>query len=86
MVHGDRVRIPSDLVEWAIAQCPRQVTLRGRGGQTVTLGDGSLSWHNVGGARDVYDPRSVVCGRWSVVRGPWSVVIGQGGKWARHCC
>jgi len=58
MVHGDRVRIPSDLVEWAIAQCPRQVTLRGRGGQTVTLGDGSLSWHNVGGARDVYDPRT----------------------------
>jgi trimethylamine--corrinoid protein Co-methyltransferase len=58
VVHGDRVRIPSDLVEWAIAQCPRQVTLRGRGGQTVTLGDGSLSWHNVGGARDVYDPRT----------------------------
>jgi trimethylamine--corrinoid protein Co-methyltransferase len=58
MVHGDRVRIPSDLVEWAIAQCPRQVTLRGRGGQCVTLGDGSLSWHNVGGARDVYDPRT----------------------------
>jgi len=58
MVHGDRVRIPSDLVEWAIAQCPRQVTLRGRDGQTVTLGDGSLSWHNVGGARDVYDPRT----------------------------
>jgi trimethylamine--corrinoid protein Co-methyltransferase len=52
------VRIPSDLVEWAIAQCPRQVTLRGRGGQTVTLGDGSLSWHNVGGARDVYDLRT----------------------------
>jgi len=58
VVHGDRVRIPPDLVEWAVAQCPRRVTLRGRGGQTVTLGDGSLSWHNMGGARDVYDPRT----------------------------
>ncbi len=56
VVHRDRVRIPPDLVEWAIAQCPRRVTLRGRGGQTVALGDGSLSWHNLGGARDVYDP------------------------------
>ncbi len=58
VVHGDRVRIPPDLVEWAVAQCPRQVTLRGRGGQRVILGGGSLSWHNVGGARDVYDPRT----------------------------
>jgi len=58
VVHGDRVRIPPDLVEWAVAQCPCRVTLRGRGGQTVTLGDGSLSWHNMGGARDVYDPRT----------------------------
>ncbi len=58
VVHRDRVRIPPDLVEWAIAQCPHRVTLRGRGGQTVTLGDGSLSWHNLGGARDVYDPRT----------------------------
>lgn len=56
-VCGDRVRIPPDLVEWAVSQCPRQVTLHGRGGQAVTLGDGSLSWHNMGGARDVYDPR-----------------------------
>lgn len=58
VVHRDRVRIPPDLVEWAIAQCPHRVTLRGRGGQTVTLGDGSFSWHNLGGARDVYDPRT----------------------------
>ncbi|MFN3763503.1 MAG: trimethylamine methyltransferase family protein, partial [Anaerolineae bacterium] len=58
IVHKDRVRIPPDLVDWALAQCPRQVTLRGWSGQCVTLGDGSLSWHNVGGARDVYDPRT----------------------------
>ncbi len=58
VVYKDRVRIPPDLVDWALAQCPRQVTLRGRDGPRVTLGDGSLSWHNVGGARDVYDPRT----------------------------
>ena len=57
MVRDDRVLLPPDLVEQAVAQCPPQVTIHGRGGQTVVLGDGSLSWHNLGGARDVYDPR-----------------------------
>jgi len=57
-VQGDRVLLPPDLVERAVAQCPRQVAVRGRGGQKAVLGDGSLHWHNLGGARDVYDPRS----------------------------
>lgn len=57
-VRGDRILLLPELVEQAVAQCPRQVTLRGRGGQTITLGDGDLHWHNLGGARDVYDPRS----------------------------
>lgn len=41
-----------------MSACPRQVTIRGRGGQTEVLGDGQLHWHNLGGARDIYDPRS----------------------------
>lgn len=57
-VRKERVCIPPDLVEWAVAQCPRRVTLRGRGGSAVVLGDGTLHWHNLGGARDVYDPRT----------------------------
>jgi len=57
-VRGERVLLPPDLVEREVARCPRQVALHGRGGQTAVLGDGSLHWHNVGGARDVYDPRS----------------------------
>jgi len=57
-VREDRVLLPPDLVEWAVAQCPRQVTVRGRGGQTAVLGDGYLHWHNLGGAPDVYDPRT----------------------------
>ncbi|MDY7041141.1 MAG: trimethylamine methyltransferase family protein [Chloroflexota bacterium] len=55
---GERVLLSPDLVEWAVAQCPSQVTIRGRGGKTVMLGDGSLHWHNLGGARDIYDPRT----------------------------
>jgi trimethylamine--corrinoid protein Co-methyltransferase len=57
-VRDNRVLLPPDLVEWAVSQCPRQVVTRGRSGQTVALGDGSLHWHNLGGARDVYEPRA----------------------------
>ncbi len=57
-VRGERVLLPAGLVERAVSECPRQVALRGRGGQTVVLGDGSLHWHNLGGARDVYEPRT----------------------------
>jgi trimethylamine--corrinoid protein Co-methyltransferase len=48
-VAGARVRLPPELVEAQLAACPSQVKLRGRGGQTKVLGDGSLSWHNLGG-------------------------------------
>jgi len=55
-IRDERVLLPPDLVEACIARCPRQVTLRGRGGMVKTLGDGSLNFHNLGGARDIYDP------------------------------
>ncbi len=57
-IFGERVLLPPDLVEWAIGQCPHSARVRGRNGQYVTLGDGNLHWHNLGGARDIYDPRS----------------------------
>jgi trimethylamine--corrinoid protein Co-methyltransferase len=57
-VRGERVLLPPDLVERALAQCPSQVRVRGRGGETAVLGDGNLRWHNLGGARDVYEPRT----------------------------
>jgi len=57
-VRGDRMHLPPDLVERTVAQCPRQVTIHGRSGASVVLRDGSLHWHNLGGARDVYDPRT----------------------------
>lgn len=55
-VQDDRVLLPPDLVEQAIAQCPPQVTIRGRTGKEVILGDGTLHWHNLGGAPNVYEP------------------------------
>jgi len=56
-VDGDRLRIPPDLVDQALAACPKTVSLVGRGG-TVVLGDGHLHWHNLGGARDVFEPEN----------------------------
>ncbi len=57
-VREGRVCLPPDLVETCLAHCPRTVSVRGRGGAVKTLGDGSLYFHNLGGARDVYDPAS----------------------------
>ena len=56
--HGERVLLPPDLVERSIAACPPQISVRGRSGTVKTLGDGSLNFHNLGGARDVYDART----------------------------
>jgi trimethylamine--corrinoid protein Co-methyltransferase len=49
-----RLCLPPELVEACLAKCPSTVTLDGRGG-SITLGDGRLHVHNVGGARDVFD-------------------------------
>lgn len=66
-VQDGRVQIPADLVEQSIAGSTKKVTTRGRAGKSITLGDGSLNWHNLGGARDIYDPvsRSV---RWATIK------------------
>jgi trimethylamine--corrinoid protein Co-methyltransferase len=55
-VHNERVCLLPELVEDCLAKCPPQVSVRGRGGMTKTLGDGSLNFHNLGGARDIYNP------------------------------
>jgi trimethylamine---corrinoid protein Co-methyltransferase len=54
----DKVILPPTLVEEQVAKATTRVTLRGRGGATKTLGDGTLHWHNLGGARDIYDAKS----------------------------
>lgn len=52
---GDRVFLPPDLVEDALSHCVSQVSVRGRGGKVEVLGDGSLHWHNLGGAPNIYE-------------------------------
>jgi len=67
VVKGDRLLLPPNLVDRMVSRCVRQVKLRGRDGSTRVLGDGSLNWHNLGGARDIYDHRTGVR-RWAVVQ------------------
>lgn len=57
-VKGDRVYFPPELVEDSIKKAGKHVSIRGRGGATKTLGDGNLYFHNLGGARDVYDAKT----------------------------
>ena len=52
---GNKVLFPPDLVESCLKKCPKIVSVRGRGGSTKILGDGGLNFHNLGGARDIYD-------------------------------
>ena len=58
VIKGERLMIPPELIERELGHCPQKVQLRGRRGEAKELGDGSLQWHNLGGARDVYDHRS----------------------------
>ncbi len=67
VVKGERLLLPPDLVDRMVSRCIRQVKLRGRDGSLRVLGDGSLNWHNLGGARDIYDHRTGVR-RWAVVQ------------------
>jgi trimethylamine---corrinoid protein Co-methyltransferase len=55
-IKEDRICLPPELVEDCIAKCPPQVSVRGRDGTTKTLGDSSLNFHNLGGARDIHNP------------------------------
>jgi trimethylamine--corrinoid protein Co-methyltransferase len=54
-VQERRVLLPPELVEKCIALAGKKTTIRGRGGAVKTLGDGSLYFHNLGGAPQVYD-------------------------------
>jgi trimethylamine--corrinoid protein Co-methyltransferase len=54
----ERLLLPPEMVEKALASCAKKAVTVGRDGQEIVLGDGSLHWHNLGGARDIYDPKS----------------------------
>lgn len=55
-VTENRVRLPADLVERCVAQCPHTVKVQGRDPQkAVVLGDGNCYAHNVGGTPNIMD-------------------------------
>jgi trimethylamine--corrinoid protein Co-methyltransferase len=58
VVKDQFVLFPPNLVEEMVSKSSSKVSIRGRGGSVKTLGDGSLHWHNLGGARDIYDART----------------------------
>ncbi len=53
-----RLLLPAELVERCAGRNPQFASLRGRGETVKILGDGSLHWHNLGGAREIYDART----------------------------
>ena len=57
-VNGNRVCFPPDLVMNCIAKANKRPVIRGRNGQVNELGGGNLYFHNLGGARDVFDART----------------------------
>jgi len=54
-IQDRRVLFPPDLVEKCISLAGKTTTIRGRGGAIKSLGDGSLYFHNLGGAPNFYD-------------------------------
>ena len=56
-VKANRVYFPPDLVMDSIAKAHKRPHVRGRNGQVNELGGGNLYFHNLGGARDVFDAR-----------------------------
>lgn len=54
-IDGERVKFPPELVEKSIAGVGKTVNIQGRNGMAKTLGDGNLYFHNLGGARDIYN-------------------------------
>jgi trimethylamine--corrinoid protein Co-methyltransferase len=57
-LNGNRICFPPDLVMDNIAKANKRPCIRGRNGQVNELGGGNLYFHNLGGARDVFDART----------------------------
>ena len=57
-IKNNRVCMPPHLVEDCIAKANKRPVIRGRNGQVNQLGNGNLYFHNLGGARDVFDAKT----------------------------
>lgn len=57
-MRDNRVLMPPDLVMDSISKANKRPKIRGRNGTVNELGGGNLFFHNLGGARDVFDART----------------------------
>ena len=57
-IDHDKIFLPPELVEQEVSKAGTNISIRGRSGSIKTLGDQTLRWHNLGGARDIYDART----------------------------
>ena len=57
-IKGNRVCFPRDLVMQSAARANKRPVIRGRNGTENQIGSGNLYFHNLGGARDVFDART----------------------------
>jgi trimethylamine---corrinoid protein Co-methyltransferase len=57
-IKGNRVYFPPQLVEDCVTKANKRVNIKGRNGVENTLGGGNLYFHNLGGARDVFDAKT----------------------------
>jgi trimethylamine---corrinoid protein Co-methyltransferase len=57
-IKGNRVYFPAQLVEDCVTKANKRVHIKGRNGVENTLGGGNLYFHNLGGARDVFDAKT----------------------------
>jgi trimethylamine--corrinoid protein Co-methyltransferase len=55
---NDRLCFPPELVLSSIAKADKRPVIRGRNGNANELGGGNLYFHNLGGARDIFDART----------------------------
>jgi trimethylamine--corrinoid protein Co-methyltransferase len=57
-IKNGRLCFPPELVEASIDKANKHPKIRGRNGQVNEFGKGNLFFHNLGGARDIFDART----------------------------
>src|SRR5689334_18632766 len=57
-IKDNRVCFPSELVMDSIAKANKRPSIKGRNGTVNSFGAGNLYFHNLGGARDIFDART----------------------------
>lgn len=57
-IKGNRICFPPELVMDSIAKANKRPNIKGRNGKVNSLGAGNLYFHNLGGARDIFDAKT----------------------------